>query len=144
MKKVLFTIVTCAALFTACKKDKVEETPVVVVPPAKTVAQKITAKWGVTTIADNDYYSNTSHTTSYSGIASDYLDFRSNGKLYIQLAPYGKDTISYNLVNDSTINLDGDLYKIPTITDTKFVMYYKEITSNTPLNFYETTITLAK
>ena len=72
-------------------KDKVEEMPVV---PPKTVAQKIIAKWGITTIADNDYHSNTSHTTSYNGIASDYLDFRNYGKIYAQIMPFGKDIFS--------------------------------------------------
>lgn len=140
-------MITCAALFTACKKDKVEETPVepvVPIVPPKTVAQKITAKWGITTIADNDYYSNTSHMTTYTGVASDYLDFRSDNKLYIQTVPYGRDTLSYNLVNDSTMNLEGDLFKIQTISDTKFVMFYKETYSTTPLEYYTSTITLAK
>ena len=82
MKKVLFLMITSAALLTSCMKDKVEETPAVTVIPTKTVAQKITAKWGVTTIAENDYHSNTSHTTSYNGTASDYLDFINYGKIY--------------------------------------------------------------
>ena len=84
-------MITSAALFTSCKKEKVEETPAVTVVPTKTVAQKFTAKWGATTIAENDYQSNTSHTTSYNGVASDYLDFRNYGKIYAQIMPFGKD-----------------------------------------------------
>lgn len=107
MKKVLFLMITSAALFTSCKKDKVEETPAVTVVPTKTVAQKITAKWGVTTIAKNDYHSNTSHTTSYNGVASDYLYFRSDGKIYAQIMPFGKDTIPIypQLFPSSILNL---------------------------------------
>ena len=144
MKNVLFLMITSAVLFISCKKDKVEETPAVPIAPTKTVSQKITAKWGVTTIAENDYYSNTSHTTSYNGVASDYLDFRSDGKLYAQIIPFGKDTIPYNLVNDSTLNLDSEIYKIKQLTDIKFVLYAKDISSTIHLEYYESTITLAK
>lgn len=137
-------MIACAALFTACKKDKVEEPAVVPVTPQKTVAQKITTKWDITTIEDNDFYNNTPHSSIYNGVPTDYLDFRNDGKLYIQIMPFGKDTLLYNLLTDSTINLEGDIFKIKTITDTKFVLYLKETYSTAPIAFYETTISLAK
>ncbi len=85
-----------------------------------------------------------SHPFSYTGVAADYFDVRTDGKIYLQIAPVGKDTLTYNLINDSTINVNGDVTKIKTITDTKFEMYFKEVYSTTPLEYYEFTTNLIK
>ena len=141
MKKVLFLMIKRAALLTSCMKDKVEEMPVV---PQKTVAQKIIAKWGIISIADDMYYGNISHIDTYNGVASNYFDLRSDNKVYYRTVPSEIDTLSYILENDSTIRFVGEPYKIQPITDTKFVIHYKETYSTTPLEFYTNTITLAK
>jgi protein associated with RNAse G/E len=142
MKKLLFVAIASLALFCACKKKDVEPEVPVVVP--KTIAQKIIAKWKVTSIIENDYYNNMSHPFSYTGVATDYFDVRADGKIYLQISLVGKDTLAYNLVNDSTINISGDITKIKTITDTKFEMFFKEIYSTTPLEYYEFATNLAK
>ncbi len=147
MKKLLlFVAIATMALFSACKKKDVEpEVPVVPVVIPTTVAQKIIAKWGITSFVVNNYYSNADHINTVNGSASEYLDFRSNGKLYINFNTIGGlDTLQYNLVNDSTINIDGDINKIKEITDTKFVIYSKDIYSTNPLEFDEFTINLKK
>ena len=72
MKKVLFTMMACTALLTACKKDK-----------EKTTAEKVLGKWSVTNSVDNDFYNNTAHITTYPGAAGDYVDFRADNKVYI-------------------------------------------------------------
>jgi hypothetical protein len=144
MKKLLFITTAFMALFSACKKKDVEpEVPIPVVV-TKTVAQKIIAKWKITTLIENDYYSAMSHPFTYTGVATDYFDVRTDGKIYLQVAPVGKDTLTYSLINDSTINVNGDVTKIKTITDTKFEMYFKEVYSTTPLEYYEFSTNLSK
>ena len=122
-------------------EPEVAVVPVVVVKP---IAQKIIAKWRIASLIQNDYFSNMSHPFTYTGVATDYFDVRTDGKIYIQIAPIGQDTLVYNLVNDSTINIEGDLTKIKTITDSKFEMYFKEIYSTTPLEYFELTTNLTK
>jgi protein associated with RNAse G/E len=143
MKKLLFVAIASMALFSACKKKDVEP-EVVPVVVAKTVAQKIIAKWKVTSVVENDYYSNMSHPFTYTGVATDYFDVRTDGKIYLQISLVGKDTLAYSLINDSTINIGGDITKIKTITDTKFEMYFKEVYSTNPLEYYEFTTNLSK
>ena len=132
MKKVLFTMVTCAALFTACKKDK-----------EKTTAEKVQATWNLNSYAYNDFYNNTAHPVNIAGVAGDYVEFRADGKAYSKIGG-SKDTVAYSIVGDNKITFDGESFDIRTLTDNQFVMYSKVVTSTTPPEYDETTITLSK
>jgi hypothetical protein len=142
MKKIVLSLCAVVLVIVACKKDKEEAVPPVV---AKTTAEKVLGKWGLTSIVTNSFYSNSSHINTTNGTASDYLDFKSNGKVVINFSIAGApDTLSYSVINDSTINMDGDINKIKEITDTKFVIYNKDVTSTLPLQYDEFTINLKK
>ena len=125
-------MITCAALFTACKKDK-----------EKTTSEKVLGKWSVTNTVDNSFYNNTAHVTTRAGLAADYADFRSDGKLYSKDGIY-LDTVAYSITVDNKIILDGETFDIRTLTDNQFVLYNKYVYPNTPSNYDETTLTLYK
>jgi hypothetical protein len=131
MKKVLFLMITSAALFTACKKDK-----------EKTTAEKVQAKWTLNVIAANDFYNNTAHPFNFNGLAGDYIDFRTDNKAYERIGG-SLDTVGYSISSDSKIVYDGDTYDIKTLTENQFIIYNKT-TSTTSNNYDETTYTLSK
>ena len=113
----------------ACKKS------------ALSVAQRLQAKWLVDKEISNSHYGGADHTATYTGLATDYVDFRSNNKVYSQVSG-SKDTSNYSVVNDSTMTIDVDTYKILTLTDNIFKIYSKSFT--TPVIWDETTINLKK
>lgn len=140
MKKLLLFGFATALLFNACKK-KTED----VVP--KTTAEKVQGLWKVTSLVSNDFYSNTNHITTQTGIATDYVDFRVNGKVYTQFGTpnaSNRDTSTYTIVNDNTIKLDTDNFEIRVLNDNQFVLYNKDPYSTTPVAYDETTLNLYK
>lgn len=133
MKKLLLLFVTCMALFASCKKKDVE----------KTTAEKVLGKWGVTSTVTNDFYNGTSHISTQNGIATDYVEFRTDGKAYLLDGTY-RDTINYSINADNKIIFDGDIYDIRVLTDNQFVGYNKYIDPIYPTEYFETTFTLYK
>lgn len=106
-------------LFVSCKKD--DDTT-----PAKTKKELIQQKWivdkqtyiGFDGISDYD-------STTYAGTATDYIDFRNNGFVYSSFqGEY--DTLSYSIINDDSINIDGDAFRITTLTENNFSIYHYE------------------
>jgi hypothetical protein len=134
MKKLLFALFAITTLFTACKKKDVE----------KTTAEKLIAKWKVSSYVENDYFNNTNHSATTQGGTTDYVDFRTDGKVYSKEGSSSEDVADYSVVNDNTVKIDGDDYTIKTLTDTQLVLYYKDQTSTQPLEYYELTFNLYK
>ena len=145
MKKLLLFGFATVLVFTACKKKTEEVVPVV---PVKTTTEKIQAVWKVTSLVYNDFYSNANHPFTQTGIATDYVDFRTNGKVYVQFgnpsSASSRDTSSYTIVNDNTIKIDTDNFEIKTLTANQLVLYNKTINSTTPLEYDESTFNLNK
>lgn len=141
MKKLLLFGFATALFLTACKK-KTEDVVV------KTTAQKVQGVWKVTSTVSNDYYSNANHFTTTNGLATDYADFRADGKVYSQTGnpntPGAKDTSVYTIVNDNLLKIDGLDFNIKTLTDNQFVFANKVITLTAPLEFDEITFNLYK
>ena len=133
MKKVLFLMIACTALFTACKKDK-----------EKTTAEKVLGRWKVTNTVENEFYNNTAHITTQAGIASDYVDFREDGKVYSKDGNDPEYVSAYTITGDDKITFDGETYDIKTLTDNQFVLYNKYVYPNTPSNYDEITYNLYK
>ncbi len=133
MNKLLIVGFVFLASFSACKKKDVE----------KTTAEKVVGVWKVSNFSYNDFYSNANHFTSYTGIASDYWDFRTDGKIYLQESGV-KDTVSYSIVSDTKMIYDGDDCDIRTLTDNQFVIYNKYTVTTSPIQYYESTFNLAK
>lgn len=125
-------MVTCAALFTACKKDK-----------EKTTAEKVLGKWTSINSVENDFYNNTPHVTTYPAAAGDYADFRNDGKVYSKDG-VDLDTSSYSITTDNKIIIESETLEIKTLTDNQFVLYNKDIDPITPTEYYEVTLNLSK
>jgi hypothetical protein len=125
------TFLVC--LFPACKKPDTQA--------PLTTEQKLQAKWQLDTYAENDHFSGADHVQNLTGGANDYLDFRSDGKVYVSL--FGiKDTSIYALSGDTKIVIDGAVvYDIKTLTANSLIMYQKDISGS---DFFEQTFTMKK
>ena len=113
----MIVLLAGAALFTACKKTETAAT---------TTAQKILGKWTYVSDVYTYYSQGTSKTTTTLGNASDYSDFRVNGKVYTQFHN-SLDTSDYKIINDNKISIDGDTSLIKTLTATSFIAYNKRV-----------------
>lgn len=104
--------------------------------PADTTLQKIQAKWNLTSI----YSKYGSEDTTYNGISGDYINFRTDGKVYTNIAN-AKDTSLYSLVNDTKLVIDSDTATIKQLSSNLFVLESKDLIVQDTLI---TTITLNK
>ncbi len=144
MKKTLFVFIVATLFITACKKNEPDEpAPATIV--LKTTAEKVLGKWMFNSLVLNEFYSNTLYSDTVIGTAFEYLEFRNNGKMYANINFLGgMDTLSYAVMNDSTINIDGEINKIKELTESKFVIYDKIINSTSPLEYEEFFLNLKK
>jgi hypothetical protein len=135
MKKLIFLSAFACLAIASCKKDDPA--------PQKTTAEKVLGSWKIQNVVFNDYYSNADHITTTNGSASDFVEFRNDGKSYSLFQGF-RDTSTYSVPNDNSIILDGETFSIKTLTDNQFTLYNKEVISTTPNEYEETTINLAK
>ena len=83
----------------------------------------------------------------YKGVSTDYYDFRADGKLYINEGPYGYDTVAFNVLSDSTIELKKiysyglsdwmgyhNPWNIRTLTNHKLIISAWHVQQPAPLN----------
>ncbi|HUS01786.1 MAG TPA: hypothetical protein VMY77_08670 [Chitinophagaceae bacterium] len=125
------TLLVC--ILPACKKTDT--------PAPQTTEQKLQAKWQLDTYAENDHFSGADHLQNLTGGPNDYLDFRSDGKVYVSL--FGiKDTSVYALSGDTKIVIDGAvIYDIKALTGSSFIMYQKDVSGS---DFFEQTFKMKK
>ena len=116
---VLIVVFSISLITPSCKKKDAE----------KTTAQKLQNKWTFLNATDNNYYSGADHIVTINGNAGDYMDFRTNGKVYLRLQS-SLDTSTYVLSGDTKIIFDGtDTATIQTLTDNALKLYIKDIVS---------------
>ena len=137
MKKII-TSIAIVTLFTfcltACKKSSDAQQP-------QTTLEKIQAKWQLQTFLENDHYSGSDHITNITGTANDYLDFKTDGKIYYSLQGH-KDTVTYSLVSDIQLLIHGtSKYDIRTLTANSFIFYGKNVSGS---DYLEETFTMKK
>jgi hypothetical protein len=130
MKKLMVPAAILAAVVMVVSCDKKNDKPV------NNTLSKIQAKWKV----NNVKFEEGGQDSTYTGVAADYIDFRTDGKVYTNIADE-KDTSAYKLVNDTKLVIDMDTINIKQLTSSQFVMEYKEEIIEDTLT---TTITLAK
>src|SRR4051812_46669129 len=130
MKKLMVPSAILAAVVMVVSCDKNND------KPANNTLSKIQAKWKV----NNVKFEEGGEDSTYTGVATDYMDFRTDGKVYTNLANE-KDTSAYSLVNDTKLVVDGDTLAIKQLSSSQFVLEYKEEIVEDTLT---TTITLAK
>ena len=123
MKKILKTLAVATLVFVclpACKKTDAAWQQL-------TTIQKIQAKWQVQTYYENDHYFGVDHIKNSNGTVNDYLDFRTDGKVYTSMFGY-KDTVTYSLLDDVHLLIGGaNKYEIKTLSANSLVMYGKDI-----------------
>ena len=135
MKSITLTILAAflIAFLPACKKTD-----------NLTPQQKLLGKWHLQTILTHDHIAGADHTSTYTGTANDYVDFRSDGKVYsnVQGQP---DTSFYALTGDTKLEIFStnysDSYDVKTLTSSTFVVYVKTSYNN---NYSEETSTFNK
>ena len=120
---------TLAALFltaaimhcVSCKKESSTPTP-------KSAQEKLSGKWKLQSSVFNDFYSGTSHTSTYTGTAADYADFRNDGKVY-SFVNNNYDTSAFGLISATKMYIDtfSNAFDIQTLTETNLKIYRKEI-----------------
>lgn len=122
MRKTLTLLVCAAAVLmmfgTACKKD------------SKSPQELILGKWKFDTYAYKEVDGGVvDEDTEDASSANYYLDFRSDGKVYMYM--YGDyDTSSYSIPDAKTLIIDGDNVTLSTLTEKKFSIYYKETSTD--------------
>lgn len=95
----------------SCNKDDNNSTP--------STLSRVQAKWSVTSKVTDK--AGTANDSMYIGVAADYMDFKTDNKVYSQLKNI-KDTAAYSLTNDSTLVLDGVSSKITRLSSSEFVI----------------------
>lgn len=109
-KKITLLFLSITVLFIGCNKDDDEQT----------TAQKLMHKWSVATIVED----NNGAVTTYTGLASDYIDYRTDGKVYYNTFS-SPDTLTYTILNDKYIVEDNlDTFEIKSLTNSNLVLYY--------------------
>jgi hypothetical protein len=118
MKKLMVPAAMLAAVVMVVSCDKKKD------KPANNTLSTIQAKWKVGNVKFD--YPGTEYDSTYNGVAADYMDFRTNGNVYTNIANE-KDTSAYKLVsNDTKLVVDTDTLAIKQLTSSQFVLEYKE------------------
>lgn len=63
-------------------------------------------------------------TINYTGTQADYVDFRSDNKVYSSVAGI-LDTSAYQLLNNNKVQIDVDTFDIQSLTSTSAKLYSK-------------------
>ncbi len=116
MKTFRISAILIAVLAGAVSCDKDDDNQ----PSNPSTLSKIQSKWGVTSKV-TDKAGTAVGDSTYTGVTADYMDFRTDSKVYWQLNN-AKDTAAYSLTNDSTLVLDGLTSKITKLSSSEFVI----------------------
>ena len=92
--KLVSATALAAIILVSCKKD--DPTPI------PTTIQKIQAKWTFDKLTDLNIFMGTSTRDTLYGTAAEYVDFRTDNKVY-SFIDSDYDTASYTLLNDNKI-----------------------------------------
>jgi hypothetical protein len=95
-KSALFicSIALTVLFFSACKKSEDDVTI--------TTLQKVQAKWSPDKEYYHENYSGVDYRDTTYGVVGDYIDYRTDGKVYYKIGSY-LDTASYSLLGDTKI-----------------------------------------
>lgn len=112
MKRALFLSLVVLLILSACKKKNEE------------VVISLKGKWTPQSIVYQDFdnstlqysYTETPEKTTY--------DFQNNGYLVIT-DEYGSEMFQYKILNNSKLDLEGEIYEIKNLTAGSVVLYYR-------------------
>jgi hypothetical protein len=123
--KQLFLILLAASsiVVSSCKKDNADDSQ------ARATEQKILGKWQINNISINDNFSGEDHIVIHPGTSSEYVDFKSDGKMHTYFR--GRLNISeYRVVDAKTITIDQDDASIRKLTDSTLVFSSRDATGS--------------
>ena len=113
MKMFRVSAMVIAVLVSAasCHKDDNNSTP--------STLSRVQANWSVASKVTDK--AGTANDITYTGVSADYMDFKTDSKVYWQLNNV-KDTAAYSVTGDSTLVLDGVSSKITKLSSSEFVI----------------------
>jgi hypothetical protein len=122
MKKTFIaTLCSCITMLTSCQKDSNPVTE-------KSTKEKIYGKWMLVTYNEETYdaTNNLICNNNRIGDKSDSLIFKQNGKLYTYSDTDGSHIDDYEVLNDQSIRIEMEQWKIVKLTDTEFNLVTEE------------------
>jgi hypothetical protein len=129
MKKVfvpLWLLLISGIFFTACS-DEESTDPADNTPP--TTSELIRHNWNIDIILDYNYEGANTQIeeidTIHVGVAGETIHFKSNNVAVFNFDG-DSDSSFYQVINDDLISLEGDTFKIVTLTESEFEMRYEE------------------
>lgn len=127
-KLLWLALITISALsFASCKKDKSDDADQVMT--TEEVAAKILGKWQINSLQYNNHYNGIDHKETYTGSATDYVEFKSDGNMYTSFRGV-TDISSYKVKNDKVITIDDDPASIQEISNNVLRLYTKDETGS--------------
>jgi hypothetical protein len=112
MKKTL-ALSLIVILLAACKKDK-EETV------------SLLKKWTVESVVEKEYLDGTLTDTYTEPGNGATMDFQENGHLIITRPGNTNESLSYSMLPDSKVNIDGDIFEIKNLAKSGVILFAKE------------------
>jgi len=121
MKKIIYSVV-CLSLFmlAACQSKDM---------PEPTTQQKLLGKWRVQKEVD-EYYNpipRLLETEEILGDPGDSIVFKTDGNVYSYSPTYGDDFTNYEILNDTTVKIEDELYMIRKLTASELYLYNEYI-----------------
>jgi len=114
MKKISLLFVLLLTLLTACKKEKEDNT------------HALQKKWSLVNTSFKEYNNGTMvYEDNYTGLPGDYLDFRTDNKLYTFITG-ANDVMDYKILDGNKVTIDGDTFDILTLNSSAATLYLKE------------------
>jgi hypothetical protein len=117
MKNVILSALCLSLLvLTACQRDD---------DPVPTTSDMLMGKWKLQKAID-EYYQPINvllETDEVIGEADDSIVFKNNSKLYSYSATYGEEVTEYQVLNDTTLLIEDELYKIRKLTNTELNLF---------------------
>ena len=117
MKKIVYSVV-CLSIFmlSACNSKDITE---------PTTEQQLLGTWRFQKEI-NEFYQPTNvllETEEIPGEPGDSIVFKNDGKVYSYSTVYGEEVTTYQLFNDTTIEIEDEIYKIRKLTTTELYLY---------------------
>lgn len=136
MKKILCLATVAALLFTACKKDK-----------EQTTQERLQGSWKIESSILKVVVAGTPNTSTYAGQPTDYVDFRTDGKVYTSVNG-SLDTANYTVSANQVTTTDTypgatpQVYNLTTLTEVVAQLYNRSSPSTT--DYTEITLNLKR
>lgn len=117
MKKVIFSILgLCLFTLVSCQKDD---------SPEPATQEKLLGRWKIDRVIEESYKPvNTLVDTEVTpGRDGDAVEFKSNGVVNVYSTIDGDDETTYEVLNDTTVKIEDEIYKIRKLTPTELNLY---------------------